>query len=54
MDFSGFTQSDNKISDAKEFFEKHFADLNLVNSNAVLITKVNKEIKFYSKKRQML
>ncbi len=50
MDFSGFTQSDNKISDAKEFFEKHFADLNLVNSNAVLITKVNKEIKFYSKK----
>ncbi len=49
-DFSGFMKLDNKTSDAKEFFEKHFGDLNLLNSNAVLIAKVNGSIKTFSKK----
>ena len=49
-DFSGFIKSNNRPSDAKEFFEKHFGDLNLLSSNAVLITKVNSAIKSFSKK----
>ena len=49
-DFSSFVQVGSKQSDAKEFFEKHFGDLNLVNSNAVLITQVNGAIKSHSKK----
>ena len=49
-DFSSFVQTNSRQSDAKEFFEKHFGDLNLVNSNAVLITQVNGAIKSHSKK----
>jgi len=49
-DFSSFEQTNSKQSDAKEFFEKHFGDLNMVNSNAVLITQVNSAIKSHSKK----
>ena len=49
-DFSSFVQVDSKQSDAKEFFEKHFGDLNLFNSNALLIAQVNGSIKSHSKK----
>jgi len=49
-DFSGFMKTDNRQSDAKEFFEKHFGNLNLMNSNAILIVKVNSAIKAHSKK----
>jgi len=49
-DFSGFSQEQNRVSNSKEFFEKHFGDLSLVNSNTVLITKVNNDIKSHSKK----
>jgi hypothetical protein len=49
-DFEDFSKDDNRLSDAKEFFEKHFSDLNLVNSNAVLIKQVNTAIKAHSKK----
>lgn len=50
IDFKNFIQKVNNQSDAKEFFEKHFSDLNLVNSNVVLITQVNNLIKSHSKK----
>jgi predicted GTPase len=50
QDFDSFTKDESRNSDAKEFFEKHFADLNLVSSNAVLITQVNNAIKSHSKK----
>jgi len=50
QDFEGFVKENSKNSDSKEFFERHFGDLNLVNSNAVLISKVNSAIKSYSKK----
>jgi len=49
-DFSSFEQTNRNQSDAKEFFEKHFGDLNMVNSNAVLIEQVNSAIKSHSKK----
>ncbi len=49
-DFGSFVQTNSKPIDAKEFFEKYFGDLNLVNSNAVLITQVNSTIKSHSKK----
>jgi len=49
-DFKGFVTSQNTQSDAKTFFQKHFSDLNLQNSNTILITKVNNSIKSHSKK----
>jgi len=49
-DFAGFSKDIERGSDAKEFFEKHFGDLNFVNSNVVLITQVNNAIKSHSKK----
>ena len=49
-DFDNFTKEMTRVSDAKEFFQKHFSDLNLMNSNAVLISKVNSAIKSHSKK----
>ncbi len=49
-DFTEFTKEQDKKSDAKEFFQKHFSDINLLNSNAVLIAKVNSAIKSHSKK----
>ena len=49
-DFSTFVKSESKRSDTKEFFQKHFSDLNLISSNAVLIAKVNSKIKSFSKK----
>lgn len=50
QDFDGFFKEQKRASDAKEFFEKHFSDLNLVNSNVILISKVNSSIKTHSKK----
>jgi len=50
QDFESFLIEDSKKSDTKEFFQKYFADLNLTNSNAVLISKVNSAIKSHSKK----
>jgi len=50
QDFDGFVKEKRKNSDAKEFFERHFLDLNLVSSNAILISKVNSAIKSHSKK----
>ncbi|WP_294961285.1 dynamin family protein [Sulfurimonas sp.] len=49
-DFEGFIDSNNNTEDAKEFFQKHFSDLNLVNSNLILIEQVNAAIKSASKK----
>lgn len=49
-DFSAFVKSESERSDAKAFFQKHFSDLNLLSSNAVLIAKVNSDIKSFSKK----
>ncbi len=49
-DFQTFRQQNSNQSDAKEFFQKHFGDLNLLNSNVVLITKVNGAIKSHSRK----
>ena len=50
-DFDGFSM-DNAVGSAntKEFFEKHFSALDLVNSNTVLIQNVNKDISSYKKK----
>ncbi len=50
LDFKGFIKGSEHRSDAKEFFKKYFTDSNLLNSNAVLIAKVNSAIKSHSKK----
>ena len=50
-DFEGFAiDGDNSVSNSKEFFEKHFSNLNIVKSNVVLIQDVNNDIKSHSKK----
>ena len=49
QDFENFLKEESKNSDTKEFFQKYFADLNLINSNAVLISKVNSAIASHSK-----
>ena len=50
-EFEDFLKEEkNGFSDAKEFFEKHFSSINLTNSNAVVIKKVNEAIKKHSKK----
>lgn len=49
-DFEDFLQESSTKKDAKEFFERHFSDLNLVNSNAILIKQVNTAIKSHPKK----
>lgn len=48
--FEDFKESDSNTEDAKDFFEKHFGDLNLVSSNLILIQQVNTAIKSSSKK----
>jgi predicted GTPase len=48
--FENFIQEESSLKDAKEFFEKHFGDLNLVTSNVVLIKETNDAIKAHSKK----
>lgn len=50
-DFEGFAiDGDTSSSNAKEFFEKHFSNLNMVSSNVVLIQNVNSDIKSHGKK----
>ncbi len=50
-DFEGFSiENDNSIHNSKEFFEKHFSILNLVNSNLLLIENINSDIKSHNKK----
>jgi len=49
-DFEDFSKNENIITEAKTFFKKHFSDLNVIDSNSILIKQVNKSIKTHSKK----
>ncbi|MBL0708226.1 MAG: dynamin family protein [Sulfurimonas sp.] len=49
-DFEDFQEINKNTEDAKDFFQKHFGDLNLVSSNLILIQQVNNAIKSSSKK----
>ncbi|WP_458700945.1 dynamin family protein [Sulfurospirillum sp. 1307] len=50
-EFEEFSQIDkNSMTDSKEFFNKHFSDINFTNSNVLLIQKVNTAIRTASKK----
>jgi len=50
-EFDEFEQKQkNEFRDAKEFFQKHFSNINLTSSNIITIKKVNEAIKKHSKK----
>ena len=49
-DFSDFSKESKQTSDTKEFFQKYFDSLNALNSNTIVVLKVNSAIKSHSKK----